>query len=255
MNKYLKIALWFFGVLAVLIISILAVAYFRPQLFMVPFFKYESKPYLTQMSAIPTKREPIKAAGISTKQSVEMYAIKLDLPWADKPERKDSSNGKTVILKFPDGKTIGVIDKRGDENDVRKSISDMIKEKLKKYPNTGETESTVTKDIFGDLLNGSRYEVMKNIAYTTPDQLKISDSVGKVLGKIVVLELKFGISALGKMYTFSVGGVNVLEFITDGGSEILFVFTNNGDEYDILTSKVAQEELDFILSSIKPITK
>jgi hypothetical protein len=189
----------------------------------------------------PKNREISSSSKIKGGETISLNGRTFVSPWTSNPEKISKDNIETYLYK-KEGKAIFL-----DE-----SLSETLSE-IKPYDN--ETELNRIKLLYGEEILKSNYLFYEAILNVNPDELNIFTSRSEGLAKSILVIYKsiLVVPLDGGMYNFETDNVKGFQNgdpKVSKGVEIQF-YDGKDDPYSILLQGANQEEIDFIINSIK----
>ena len=236
--------MWTGCIVGILIIVLIILGQFYPQTYLVAYSKFwyrESRfPY---MYVTPVPREINQSIKFIDYQDFSVLSLEFKVPWLENVNTKEI--GEDKLLKFDGSRGILVLKNAVD-------LREMI---LEQFSEQQQYNNGLSERILGDSIK-SRYEFNKAILNVTPNQIKLSDSRNEISKKWILITAKLLSASMlvksgEKIYNFETPTMRGFQF-GDPPNVILSIFDNSDHQYDLLISGSNQDEIDFILSFIKP---
>lgn len=257
MKKFLK---WAGIVIGVLILGGLAFGYYQYYQFQ----KFLDDPIVR---LVPVARQLNQNFTFQGRQKISTVGLAMNLPWDSKIASSQPSNSEgfeSNLMKFESGK--GLL--------IGTQPNKMI-EALTQNPPEGFTKESYRQALetyFGTGSMQSEYQLLKAILETTPPQApnyfsflnffkrfsNDPEKNSKAVGELIAVTLKkvIVVGSPTAIYAFETTNIKGFQFdipASDQKSALVNVkfFDINDKAYD-LTTNATQDEIDYILSSIKP---
>ncbi|MFH1188429.1 MAG: hypothetical protein V1652_01120 [bacterium] len=175
--------------------------------------------------------------------SLSYYNVLFRVPWTGVPEEEIGPRG--VTLKFADDKA--VLFTKGSF-DARKLIYEVFGDKA------GEAVVEKMIGVYGSQFINDPYIFYREILNSTPDNITFLTIQKKAEMEMFLLMLKQQLVSLGKdtIYEFETYYARGFQFGTENDLFVIVDFFNRENQlYSFLIRKGTQEDIDFIISSIR----
>lgn len=231
------------SILVLLVVSVILTGLYFPSMWSVPYtkMKYPKDRFPAAYLDLVPREVKTSQFNLDAYPNFTYYGLGFRTPWQEKPTIEEKNS--LVIFRFPNDKSVVVFDPK-----YLPSVDDL----LAKNP----TELQKIKDIYGGEALKSTYNFYEYIFESSLDQISIFASRKEVLARTSAVVFK-GIIVAGAggesgLYSFTIGEIRGFQF---GDPKVrknilIYIFDKEDKEYNILVF-ANQEEIDFILSSIK----
>lgn len=233
--------------IVIFIILLIIGSLFVPQIWLVPFFKIKfSKAKKPELYKTVIQRE-IKPSLYFDEEIINntysFYDFTFKVPWKDLVKKNERQN--VVDLTFNQNKRVIIFDPK-DNLDMVKNLFALRSEKDQKK----------LRNFFGDDILKSNYSFCTIVLNITPEKINIFNSSNQIIVSSILLTLKAILppSSTGEIYNFEAGDIKGFQFGDPKANKpILIWFFDKQDKQHELIISGTQQEIDFILSSIKVI--
>lgn len=232
----------FLGIVSLVVIIVLVAFFLGPQIFTYSFIKIKfPESYRPELYTSVLPRSLSKTS-LQAQKHYSHLGVSFSVPWKNETTNKTVKN--VLAISFEDNKkTILVL----------KSLTNLKNELM-----TGKPEDAKNMEFFyGDENLKTDYSYRKMLYNANPKNMSIFESKKKAIADNILFILKAAIitdHTKGGIFSIETNQFNAIQLgdpkLSDG-IEVL-VFDNNDNSYSFIFRKgITQDEIDFILSSIK----
>lgn len=169
---------------------------------------------------------------------IKIANLTITAPWAGPP----TIRGNEVLGSYDFGGSKKIVIMKDEEN---VSVQGVVNEEKGKY----------IKDSLGADKFSTAYASTETMQNLSPDNLSITENTNKLAAEITLLTIKSAISLnADKIYSYSSGDFKIFQYGSAGGAEAFTIalYDKQGRHiYDISFKEVNQQEIDYIVKSIK----
>jgi hypothetical protein len=216
-----------------------------PQLVIAPFINYKfSEEKVPKAHIVPVQRTVISPnTDLSDYPKYSYYGLEFQIPWKKIIKREEKKGA--VLLRSSDTQSIVIFDPQ--------TVPVPRELLLGNDPNNAKR----VKDFFGEEVMQSNYAFYNNILLITPKDITLTTPGKEAVAKSVLVALKplLIVTPGGEttVYSFTTNEIRGFQFgrPTGKGSVVITLFDEEDKMYEMVIKCTNQEDIDFILSTIK----